>query len=160
MLQSIFLIEHPGQVSSTQVYIHFAEFIQISLFSSPDKRIFNVNNEHPSVIVVDLASPLIGITLGKYFFERVFPQPGSCSSADVNGFRKMAEDRRQRGGGGLENVVGSHFLASAPTQPRGRTRRGEFRGPDKWVWKRFAGFFGGEIRGGGEGSGKKTAGPG
>lgn len=95
MLQSIFLIEHPGQVSSTQVYIHFAESIQISLFSSPDKRIFNVNNEHPSVIVVDLASPLIGITLGKYFFERVFPQPGSCSSADVNGFRKMAEDRRR-----------------------------------------------------------------
>lgn len=66
-----------------------------SLSFSPDKRIFNVNNEHPSVIVVDLASPLIGITLGKYFFERVFPQPGSCSSADVNGFRKMAEDRRR-----------------------------------------------------------------
>lgn len=109
MLQSIFLIEHPGQVSSTQVYIHFAEFIQISLFSSPDKRIFNVNNEHPSVIVVDLASPLIGITLGKYFFERVFPQPGSCSSADVNGFRKMAEDRRRGVGEGWKTLLARIF---------------------------------------------------
>lgn len=68
---------------------------------------------------------------------------------------------RRIGEGG--NVVGSHFLASAPAQPRGKNeaRRGEFRGPDKWVWKRFAGFFGGEIRGGeGREAGKKTAGPG
>lgn len=68
------------------------------------------STEPSNIIVVDLASPLIGVTLAKEgnipLSEsfRVF-QPGGCSSADVNGFRKMAEDRRGEGGKGVGKLL-------------------------------------------------------
>lgn len=65
------------------------------------------------------------------------------------------EDREEGSGGG--GGGGKGWLAFSREFANAGEGRGESRGPDKWVWKRFAGFFGGEI---GEGEGRRQRGQG